>query len=163
MFLTKRNLAKSANLSYLKKNNFSILSEYNERKNKKLIGNGLFTEEPKFWVTTARPPNFGDHLDVRTKLDNWFDENRTHNEENRDYEIRRAQLYLYHGFNLSFFIISAKYGLLAVYQYLHGRTRYIRETYKEIDVGTLPPGECLQTTWNGNFYYFLYFFINKIK
>lgn len=55
---------------------FGILNEYNERKNKKLVGNALFTEEPKFWVTSARPPNFGDHLDVRTKLDNWFDENR---------------------------------------------------------------------------------------
>ena len=55
---------------------FSLLSEYNERKDKKLVGGALFTEEPKFWVTTSRPPNFGDHLDVRTKLDNWFDENR---------------------------------------------------------------------------------------
>lgn len=56
--------------------NFGILSDYNDRKNKKLVANALFNEEPKFWVTASRPPNFGEHLDVRTKLDNWFDENR---------------------------------------------------------------------------------------
>jgi hypothetical protein len=55
---------------------FGILNEYNERKNKKLVGHALFTDEPKFWVTSCRPPSFGEHLDVRTKLDNWFDENR---------------------------------------------------------------------------------------
>ncbi len=157
MILSKKGLRESAVLVKNEAKRFGILSEYNERKNKKLIGHALFTEEPKFWVTTARPPNFGDHLDVRTKLDNWFDENRVHNEENRDYEIRRAQLYLYHGFNMSFFVIAAKYGLLGVYQYLHGRTRYIRDTYKEVDIGTLPPGEVLQTTWNGNI---IYIFIN---
>ncbi len=58
------------------KKSFGILNEYNERKNKKLVGHALFTDEPKYWVTSARPPNFGEHLDVRTKLDNWFDENR---------------------------------------------------------------------------------------
>ena len=131
------------------KKNFGILSEYNERKNKKLVGHGFFTEEPKFWVTSARPPNFGDHLDVRTKLDNWFDDNRLYNEENRDYEIRRAQLYIYQGFNISFYALAIKYGMLVVYQWLIGRTRYIRDTYKEINIGCLPPGECLQTIWNG--------------
>lgn len=129
--------------------NFGILSEYNERKNKKLVAGGYFTEEPKFWVTSVRPPNFGDHLDTRTKLDNWFDENRLYNEENRDYEVRRAQLYIYHGFNIAMYVLCAKYGVLIMYQWLIGRTRYIRETYKEIDVGNLPPGECMQTTWNG--------------
>lgn len=63
-------------LNKTSKKNFGILKEYNERKNKKLVGYGAFTEEPKFWVTSARPPTFGSPLDVRTKLDNWFDENR---------------------------------------------------------------------------------------
>jgi len=36
----------------------------------------LCTEEPKFWVTSSRPSNFGDPLDTKTKVDNWFDENR---------------------------------------------------------------------------------------
>lgn len=29
------------------------------------------------------------------------------------------------------------------------RTRYIRDSYKELDVSELPPGEVLQTSWNG--------------
>lgn len=66
------------------------MSDYKERKNKKLVGGALLTSEQKFWVTPSRPSNFWDHVDVRTKLDNWFDENRVHNEENRDYEVRRA-------------------------------------------------------------------------
>lgn len=131
------------------KKQFGLLSEYNERKNKKLVGGALFTSEQKFWVTSARPSNFGDHLDCRTKLDNWFDENRVYNEENRDYEVKRAQLYIYHGFNMVFFALCAKYGLFVVYQWLIGRTRYIRDTYKEFEVGTLPPGEVFQTIWNG--------------
>jgi len=55
---------------------FGIIQEYNERKNKKLINNILCTEEPKFWVTSSRPSNFGDPVDTKTKVDNWFDENR---------------------------------------------------------------------------------------
>ena len=29
------------------------------------------------------------------------------------------------------------------------RNRYIRETYKELDISELPPGEVAQTSWNG--------------
>lgn len=74
---------------------------------------------------------------------------RLYNEENRDYEIRRAQLYLYHGFNIAFYVLAGKYGLFIFYQWLIGRTKYIRDTYKELDIGILPPGEVLQTVWNG--------------
>jgi hypothetical protein len=56
--------------------NFGIIQEYNERKNKKLINNLLCNDENKFWVTSSRPSNFGDPLDTKTKVDNWFDENR---------------------------------------------------------------------------------------
>lgn len=70
--------------------NFGIIQEYNDRKNKKLINNLMVTEEPKFWVTSSRPSNFGDPLDTKTKVDNWFDENRLWNEENKDYDIKRA-------------------------------------------------------------------------
>jgi hypothetical protein len=52
------------------------MQEYNERKNKKLTNNLLCTDEPKFWVTSSRPSNFGDPIDTKTKVDNWFDENR---------------------------------------------------------------------------------------
>ena len=147
--LAIRSLSNKLSLISKHKKNFGILSEYNDRKNKKLNGYGYFTDEQKFWVTSARPPNFGDHMDTRTKLDNWFDENRLHNEENKDYEIRRAQIYMYHGFNMAFYVITIKYGALITYQWLIGRTRYIRDTYKEIDIGILPPGEVLQTIWNG--------------
>lgn len=142
-------LIKKSNVLNYSKKNFGLISDYNDRKNKKLVGGAFHNAEEKFWVTSARPSNFGDHLDVRTKLDNWFDENRLHNEANRDYEIRRAQIYIYSGFNLAFFALAVKYGAFVVYQWLIGRTRYIRETYKEIDIGILPPGEVLQTIWNG--------------
>jgi len=81
-------------LSAQQARNFGIIQEYNERKNKKLINNVLCTEEPKFWVTSSRPANFGDPIDTKTKVDNWFDENRLWNEESKDYEIKRAQIYM---------------------------------------------------------------------
>lgn len=56
--------------------NFGILQDYNERRNKKLTNNLLTTERNMYWVTSSRPSNFGDPLDVKTKADNWFDENR---------------------------------------------------------------------------------------
>jgi len=72
------------------KRNFGIISDYNERKNKKLINNLLVNDRPMYWVTSTRPSNFGAPLDTKTKVDNWFDENRLWNEENKDYEIKRA-------------------------------------------------------------------------
>lgn len=56
--------------------NFGIMQEYNDRKNKKLTNNILTTDRPMYWVTSSRPSNFGDPLDAKTKVDNWFDENR---------------------------------------------------------------------------------------
>jgi len=50
---------------------------------------------------------------------------------------------------MAFWVLMAKYGLFITYQWLIGRTRYIRDTYKEVDIGTLPPGEVIQTIWNG--------------
>lgn len=94
---------------------FSIISEYNERTKKKLINNVLCTERPTYWVTSSRPSNFGDPLDTKTKVDNWFDENRVWNEGNKDYEIRRAQIYMLQGFVLSGYVIGLKAILLTVY------------------------------------------------
>jgi len=95
--------------------NFGIIQEYNERKNKKLINNLLCTERPTYWVTSSRPSNFGDPLDTKTKVDNWFDENRLWNEENRDYEIKRAQMYMMQGFILSAYVIGIKTIITVVY------------------------------------------------
>jgi len=81
-------------LSMVATKNFGILQDYNERRNKKLTNGFLLNDRPMYWVTSSRPSNFGDPLDAKTKADNWFDENRVWNEENRDYEVKRAQLYM---------------------------------------------------------------------
>jgi ubiquinol-cytochrome c reductase iron-sulfur subunit len=60
--------------------NFGLISEYNERSARKLNNNHSMPDKPQFFVTSARPGNFGDHIDFKTNLDNWFDENRVHNE-----------------------------------------------------------------------------------
>lgn len=65
-------------------------------------------EEQKFFVTSSRPSNFGDHLDVKTKVDNWFDDNRLWNEENKDYDLKRAQIYMLQGFVLSSYVLGVK-------------------------------------------------------
>lgn len=128
---------------------FGIMQDYNERKNKKLINNLYQNEEPKFWVTSARPSNFGDHLDVKTKADNWFDDNRLWNEENKDYELKRAQTYMQQGVILSGYVLGVKMIATVVYNQMITRNRYIRDSYKELDISELPPGEVLQTSWNG--------------
>ena len=95
--------------------NFGIMQEYNERRNKKLINNFLLTDRPMYWVTSSRPSNFGDPLDAKTKADNWFDENRVWNEENRDYEVRRAQMYMVQGFILGNYILGVKTLVTMIY------------------------------------------------
>ena len=95
--------------------NFGILQEYNERRNKKLTNNLLTTDRNMHWVTSSRPSNFGDPLDVKTKVDNWFDGNRAWNEEDRGYEVRRAQIYMAQGFIISSYVLGIKTILTAVY------------------------------------------------
>jgi len=70
------------------KKSFGILSEYNNRLDKKLSGTHQVADKPQFFVTSARPGNFGDHLDFKVNIDNWFEENRVHNEHETD--IRRT-------------------------------------------------------------------------
>jgi ubiquinol-cytochrome c reductase iron-sulfur subunit len=38
-----------------------------------LNNNHSIPDKPQFFVTSARPGNFGDHIDFKTNLDNWFD------------------------------------------------------------------------------------------
>jgi hypothetical protein len=95
--------------------NFGIIQEYNERKNKKLINNLLCTERPTYCVTSSRPSNFGDPLDTKTKADNWFDENRLWNEENRDYEIKRAQMYMIQGYIVGMYALGIKTDVTMIY------------------------------------------------
>ena len=53
------------------------------------------------------------------------------------------------GFVLSSYFLGVKSILTVLYHQMITRTRYIRDTYKEVDIGELPPGEVLQTAWNG--------------
>ena len=74
---------------------------------------------------------------------------RLWNEENRDYEIKRAQIYMLQGFIISNYVLGIKTLLTVIYHQMITRNRYIRDTYKEIEIGDLPPGEVIQTNWNG--------------
>ena len=63
---------------------FGVLEDYKERVKEKMVGTHKILNQPKFFVTPARPSNFGDHIDHKVALDNWFDENRLHNEGETD-------------------------------------------------------------------------------
>ena len=143
--------------------NFGILQDYRDRQSKKLINNVLCTDKPMYWVTSSRPSNFGDPLDAKTKADNWFDENRLWNEENKDYEIKRAQIYMLQGFVLSFYALGIKSILSVIYNQMITRNRYIRDSYKELDISELPPGEVLQTAWNGEIIFVRRLTISEVK
>ena len=53
------------------------------------------------------------------------------------------------GFVISGIVLSLKTILAVIYNQMITRNRYIRETYKEVDISELPLGEVLQTAWNG--------------
>lgn len=46
-------------------------------------------------------------------------------------------------------MLGLKTILMVIYNQMITRNRYIRDTYKELDISELPPGEVLQTSWNG--------------
>jgi hypothetical protein len=52
------------------------------------------------------------------------------------------------GFVISSYVLSLKTILTVIYNQMITRNRYIRDTYKELDISELPPGEVLQTSWN---------------
>ena len=43
------------------------------------------------------------------------------------------------------------------------RTRYIRDSYKELDISELPPGECLQTSRNGELIFVRRLTLTEVK
>ncbi|KAM3141435.1 hypothetical protein pb186bvf_006553 [Paramecium bursaria] len=136
-----------AGLRYFGKQQFGILSEYNNRVSKKLYRGVQVTEKPQFFTTSARPGNFGDHLDFKVNLDNWFDENRVHNEHETD--IRRTQIYALNAVYYGGLLSAARILAIGFIGRLNGWKRYDRDTYLEMDVGDLPPGEVMQIVWNG--------------
>ena len=58
-------------------------------------------------------------------------------------------MYMVQGFILSNYVLGVKVTLAMVYNMMICRSRYIRDSYKELDISELPPGETLQTSWNG--------------
>lgn len=50
---------------------------------------------------------------------------------------------------ISSYVLGLKTILTIIYNQMITRNRYIRDTYKELDISELPPGEVLQTSWNG--------------
>ena len=57
---------------------------------------------------------------------------RLWNEENRDYEIKRAQIYMLQGFVISSYVLGIKTILTVIYHQMITRNRYIRDTYKAV-------------------------------
>ena len=53
------------------------------------------------------------------------------------------------GFVISSYVLGLKTLITCMYQQLHSNSRFIRDTYQEIDISALPPGEVMQTTYNG--------------
>lgn len=53
------------------------------------------------------------------------------------------------GLHLSFYVLGIKMLAQVCYNQMITRVRYIRDSYKELDISELPPGEVLQTSWNG--------------
>jgi ubiquinol-cytochrome c reductase iron-sulfur subunit len=43
------------------------------------------------------------------------------------------------------------------------RTRYVRDSYKEMDISELPPGEVLQTAWNGEVIFVRRLTVSEVK
>ncbi|EGR27720.1 ubiquinol-cytochrome c iron-sulfur subunit, putative [Ichthyophthirius multifiliis] len=140
-------IKKSKQKTSVNRYSFGLLQEYNNRLHQKLINGHQVEDKPTFFVTASRPGNFGDHIDFKANIDNWFDENRAHNEHETD--IRRTQLYtlsaIYYGAILSF----ARLYVMGVIGRLNGWKRYERDTYSEVDISALPPGEVMQMVWNG--------------
>ena len=58
-------------------------------------------------------------------------------------------MYMLQGFVLGNYVLGVKTVVTFIYQQMITRVRYVRDTYKEIDIGNVPPGEVIQTTWNG--------------
>jgi hypothetical protein len=42
-------------------------------------------------------------------------------------------------------------------------TRYVRDSYKEVDISELPPGEVLQTSWNGELIFIRRLTVTEVK
>ena len=126
---------------------FSLFREYRNRLEKKLTKNISFEEPNKLFASPSRPGNFGESVDMRVNVDNWFEDNRMYNEEDTD--VRRTQVYMLNALYLGGLLSFARVITMGFIGRLNGWTRYHRDTYQEYDIADLPPGEVMQVVWNG--------------
>lgn len=126
------------------------LAETEERKKEKLINNMQSTESPRYWLTSARPADFREPLEVPTKPDNWYDKNRMWNEEDNDYRTRRTKLNCMKLFRDGCFALVGILGLRYLYErHLRKKYYHVIDTYEEFDISNLVPGQVVRTTYLG--------------
>ncbi len=126
------------------------LDEIEDRKKQRLVNGLKSTEAPQYWVTSARPANFGDPLQVPTKPDNWFDDNRMWNEEDQDFRTRRTKLHTLNAFIYGFWVLLGGVAIRNLYEFWLRKTQWrIKDTYAEFDISGLQPGQVKLATYMG--------------
>jgi ubiquinol-cytochrome c reductase iron-sulfur subunit len=83
---------------------------------------------------------------VKIQINNF----RVHNEHETD--LRRTQAYLLSAVYYAGVLSMARVYAIGVIGRLNGWKRYDKDTYMELDINDLPPGEVMQIGWNGNFF-----------
>ena len=104
-----------------------------------LQNNFSMPDKAQYHVTPVRPGNFGEHVDHKVNIDNFFEENRAWNEE--DTSIRRTQAYIVNAVFYGAMLSYARIFALTAIQRISGWTRYDRDTYAEFDISSIPPGK----------------------
>ena len=126
------------------------LDELEARKKERLINGLKSTEAPQYWITSARPGNFGDPLQVPTKPDNWFDLNRIWNEEDEDYRTRRTKMYVFDMFYYGMWLTILGSSIRWLYERWLQKTQWrIKDTYAEYDITNLEPGKTILADYRG--------------
>ena len=126
---------------------FGLAQDYKARLQEKLTGTHKVSPTYQFFTTPTRPSNFGDHVDFKVNVDNWFEENRVHNEENAD--VRRTQIYILNAMAWGMVAAFGRLVALGAIGRVCGWKRYDRDSYLEVDISSVPPGEVIQIVWNG--------------
>ncbi len=126
------------------------LDEMNDRRKQPLINKLKSTPGPQYWATAARPANFGDHVQMPTKPDNWFDDNRIWNEEDDDYRTRRTKLNLFNAIVYGLWLVAGFGAVRWLYRKFYVIPRWkILDTYAEFDISNIQPGKVYQKEYMG--------------
>lgn len=67
------------------------------------------------------------------------------------------------GFVISSYVLGIKTIITCLYQQMITRVRYVRDSYKELEISELPPGEVLQTSWNGELIFIRRLTVSEVK